>query len=135
MLSQILTWHPAGADLILLVVRLAFGIACFTHGWHKVTGIDGFAAKWRLSLPLAWTVALTQTLGGAMVAVGIGHGLGALALVVCGLGITWKLIFDAGEPFVQPGGHSWDMGLVYTLLPLALLASGPGRFALDALLG
>lgn len=132
---QILTWRPADANLILLVVRVAFGIACFAHGWHKVTGIDGFAQKWKLSLPLAWTVALTQTVGGAMVAIGLGHGLAALALTICGLGITYKLIFEAAEPFVQPGGHSWDMGLIYTMMPLALLGSGPGRYAVDALLG
>lgn len=134
MLSQILTWRLADADLVLLVVRVAFGLACIAHGWHKVQEIDGFAGKWRLSLPLAWTVALTQTVGGAMVAIGLGHGLASLALAICGLGITWKLIFEAGEPFVQPGGHSWDMGLLYTVLPLLLLATGPGRYALDALL-
>ena len=131
-MSQILTWRPADVDLILLVVRIAFGIACFAHGWHKLFDIDGFAGKWRLSLPLAWSVALTQTVGAAMVALGFGHGLGALALAICGAGITYKLIFEAQEPFVKPGGHSWDMGLMYTLLPLALLATGPGRYAVDA---
>ncbi len=131
-MSQILTWRPMDANFILLIVRVAFGAACVAHGWGKVTGIDGFAGKWQLSLPVAWTVAITQTLGGALVVVGLAHGWANLALAICGAGITWKLIFDAKEPFMKPGQHSWDMGLMYTLLPLALLATGPGRHAIDA---
>jgi putative oxidoreductase len=133
-MSQILGWRPAEADLILLLVRVAFGLACIAHGWGKVTGIDGFAGKWKLSLPIAWAVAITQTLGGALLVVGLLHGWAALALAVCGAGITWKLIYDAKEPFMKPGQHSWDMGLMYTLLPLVLLATGPGRYAIDAML-
>lgn len=133
-MAQILTWQPGNTDLILLAVRVAFGIACFAHGWHKFFDIDGFAGKWRLSLPLAWTVALTQTVGGVLIVLGLGHGLAALALAVCGVGITYKLVFEAREPFIKPGGHSWDMGLMYTVLPLALLATGPGRYAVDPLL-
>ena len=133
-MSQFLTWRPADADLIVLVVRVAFGIACVAHGWGKVTGIDGFAAKWKLSLPLAWAVAVTQTLGGALLTVGLAHGWANLALAICGAGITWKLIFAAREPFTKPGQHSWDMGMMYTLLPLVLLVTGSGRYALDTLL-
>ena len=131
-MSQLLTWRLAQLDLALLVVRVAFGAACIAHGWGKVTGIDGFAGKWKLPLPLAWAVAVTQTLGGALLIAGLAHGWAALALAICGAGITWKLIFDAKEPFMKPGQHSWDMGLMYTLLPLLLLATGPGRYAIDA---
>lgn len=130
-MSNLLTWRPMDAHLVLMVVRGAFGAACMAHGWGKVTDIDGFAGKWKLSLPVAWAVAITQTLGGALVIVGLAHGWANLALAVCGAGITWKLIFDAREPFMKPGQHSWDMGLMYTLLPLALLLTGSGRYAID----
>ncbi len=131
---QTLTWRPDGMDLILLVVRFAFGVACIAHGWGKVTGNEGFRNKWKLSVPVAWAVALAQTLGGLLVIVGLAHGWANLALAICGAGITWKLIVDAKEPFTKPGQHSWDMGLMYPLLPLLLMATGPGRYALDAAL-
>lgn len=130
---QTLTWRSGGLDLILLVVRVAFGYACIAHGWGKVTGNEGFRNKWKLSAAVAWAVAITQTLGGALVIVGLAHGWSNLALAVCGAGITWKLI-EVGEPFTKPGQHSWDMGLMYTLLPLLLMATGPGHYALDALI-
>lgn len=133
-MSQLSSWGRANADLILLIVRAAFGLSCFAHGWGKVTGIDGFRGKWKLSLAMAWGVALVQTAGGLMLALGLLHGLAALALAICGAGITYKLIVDAKEPFMAPGQHSWDMGLMYTLLPLLLWATGPGRYALDATL-
>jgi len=133
-MSQFLTWQPGGADLVILVVRVLFGIACIAHGWGKVTGIDGFAGKWKLSLPVACAVALTQTVGAGLMIIGLAHGWAALALTLCGAGITWKLAYDAKEPFAAPGQHSWDMGLIYTLLPLLLLVTGPGCYSLDALI-
>jgi putative oxidoreductase len=131
---SLITWRPDSMDFIVLLVRVLFGIACIAHGWGKVTGIDGFMNKWGLSSPTAWAVAITQTLGGALVILGLAHGWANLALAICGAGITWKLIVDAKEPFTKPGQHSWDMGLMYTLLPLALLVTGPGRYAIDAAL-
>ena len=131
-MSQLSMWGRANADLILLIVRVAFGLSCFAHGWGKVTGMDGFRAKWKHSLPVGWAVALTQTVGGVLLAVGLLHAFAAIALTICGAGITYKLIFDAKEPFMAPGQHSWDMGLMYTLVPLLLWAAGPGRYALDA---
>ena len=38
----------------------------------------------------------------------------------------------ANEPFVAPSRHSWSIGLLYALIPLALALAGPGAYSLDA---
>ena len=40
----------------------------------------------------------------------------------------------AGDPFVNPGGKSWELAAVYLACSILFLLIGPGRFSLDALL-
>lgn len=57
----------------------------------------------------------------------------ALRLAI-GAWATRELIWRKHEPFAAPGQHSWDAGLMYTVIPLSLLLLGPGRLSLDHLL-
>lgn len=123
---------PLGStDLALLVLRLVFAVCVFKHGWGKVHHIEDLEKFWAVPVPLAWVVAGVQIAGAIALALGFLTVPFALALVVVHGVATQKLITMAGEPFVAPSRHSWSIGLLYTLIPLVLAISGPGRYSLD----
>ena len=116
-------------DTALLVLRVAFGIACVAHGWPKVRAIDKFAAGHHLPLWLAWIAALTQFFGGLAMITGLFARPAAVALVLFALFATYVLIVRKKEPFAAPDVHCWDSGVLYAVIPLAIALAGPGRFA------
>jgi len=125
---------PYAPDLGLLALRLAAGIGSFVHGRNKLGHIDRFAQAHALPIGLARFATGTQIAGGAALALGLATPLAALALTVFGAWATVELIHRKGEPFAAPGRHSWDAGLLYTVVPLALLLCGPGAYSIDALI-
>ena len=126
---------PLGsADLALLVLRVVFGICVFKHGWGKIFHIEDLDTYWKVPVPLAWVVCAIQLVGAVAMILGLLTVPFALALVVVHAVATQKLIMMAGEPFVAPSRHSWSIGLLYAVIPLAIAISGPGRYSLDQML-
>ncbi|MGE0628361.1 MAG: DoxX family protein [Hyphomicrobiaceae bacterium] len=126
---------PLGTtELALLLLRIVFGICVFKHGWGKLSHIDDLVTIWAVPLPLAWTVAVIQIAGACCMIFGLLTVPLALALTIVHAVATWKLITMANEPFVAPSRHSWSIGLLYTLIPLALAIAGPGAYSIDHLL-
>lgn len=123
-----------GADVALLLLRLAVGVGSFVHGKGKVSAIHLFEADHHLPRWLAWVAAIAQFVGGICFVLGLLTPLAAVALVIFYLYATYVLIVHKKEPFAAPGKHSWDSGLLYLVIPLAILFAGPGRFSLDRLL-
>lgn len=121
----------AGIDLALLLLRLVVGVGSFVHGKGKVTAIHLFEADHHLPHWLAWIAAISQFVGGICFALGLLTPLASVALVIFYLYATYVLIYNKNEPFAAPGRHSWDSGLLYLVIPLAVLFTGPGRFSLD----
>ncbi len=123
---------PLGStDLALLVLRMTFAVCVFKHGWGKVHHIEDLEKFWKVPIPLAWVVAAIQILGAVSLTLGLFTVPFAIALFIVHAVATWMLISMANEPFVAPSRHSWSIGLLYTLIPLVLLISGPGRYSLD----
>lgn len=126
---------PLGStDLALLVLRVAFGVCVFWHGWGKVDHIDKLEEIWKVPPMLAWPVAVIQISGAVALGLGLLTVPFAIALVVVHTVATWKLITMANEPFVAPSRHSWSIGLLYTLIPMVLAIAGPGAYSLDHML-
>jgi len=126
---------PLGSiDLALLLLRVGFGVCVFQHGWGKLHHIGDLVTVWKVPLPLAWIVAAIQIAGAGALLLGLATVPFAIGLAIVHLVATWKLITMAKEPFVAPSRHSWSIGLLYTLVPLALAISGPGRYSIDQLL-
>lgn len=123
---------PLGStDLALLILRVVFAACVFKHGWGKVHHIEDLDTYWKVPVPIAWVVAAVQILGAFALALGLFTVPFAIALTIVHAVATWKLITMANEPFVAPSRHSWSIGLLYTLIPLVLAISGPGRYSLD----
>jgi putative oxidoreductase len=139
--QKLLPWAP-------LVIRLSLGIIFLAHGAHQLFGIwdgPGLSQPIRISngsrIPvyLTFVAGATEFLGGMAVAVGLLTRLAALALaldmaawiftvqLVNGFFLNWSLM---------PGkGHGYEYNFALLAMSIALFLSGPGKLALDHVLG
>jgi putative oxidoreductase len=127
---------PSGASsLALLLIRLVTGAAFILHGLPKIKN------------PMAWmgpdspfpgalqgAAAVAEFGGGIALIFGVATPLFALLLAAT-MGVAIGMVHvPAGDPFVNPGGKSWELAAVYLVNTLVLLLMGPGRFSMDACL-
>ncbi len=129
-------WHR-GLDIGLLVLRLAVGAFFVAHGTDKLFGwfsdAGGMSATRQMLTDLnftepgalAWVLALSETVGGVLVILGLFFPAGAAAL----LGVMVNVIVLKGDWNLFLGQVELEM--TYAAAALALLFTGPGRFALD----
>jgi putative oxidoreductase len=138
-------------DLGLLILRLSgLGLA-FAHGLGKLTALAGGEQRFvegvaRLGFPapvaFAWAAALTEVVGGLLIAVGLATRVTAvlaavvmavagflrhhaLEQIVAGVGLT-SIAPEVLERWGKP-----ELALVYLLCFLAIALLGPGRLSLD----
>ena len=118
-------------DLGLLVLRLGIGLPlALAHGLGKVPPSAGFidgTAEMGFPLPalFAWAAALSEFLGGLLIAVGLATRPAAF-FVACTMGVA---------AFVRHGGDSFgdkEKAILFLVGALALLLAGAGRYAVDA---
>ena len=120
-------------SLGLLILRLLIGFGIVQHGWGKLSGdVAGFAqgavaGKLGLPMPLffAWAAALSEFVGGILIAVGLGTRVGAF-LVLCVMATAFFL-FHAADPFEVK-----ELAFLYGSAALSLLLTGGGKYSLDA---
>lgn len=118
------------ASLGLLVLRVVSGGAMASHGWGKIQNpfhwMDGASSP--PPSVLQFLAALSE-FGGGLALI-----LGAVT-VVAAAGIFFTMAeamrhhVSAGDPFGK-----WELALLYFVIAVVMLAAGPGRFSVDALL-
>jgi putative oxidoreductase len=133
-------WN-SGADLGLLILRLVLGGTFLAHGSQKLfgffggPGISGFADGlagygYRAPEVLALVTGITETVGGALVVLGLFTPLAAAALLGIMVNTVW---LKYGNGFFlapdNPGGMELDVLLGG--LAAGITLTGPGRVALD----
>lgn len=132
------------ADLGPLFVRVGLGVVFALHGWQKFTeiGVSNYAAFIdSLGVPLADVVAPVQAfvelVGGILLILGLFTRFTVIPLIVISLGAIWLVRLDIGfiTPGANPPGAGAELDLAILAGELGLLFLGPGRFALDAVLG
>lgn len=113
-------------DWGLVILRLGLGIIFPFHGWLK------------LSLPslLAWVVILLETVGAALLILGLGTRIVALGLVIDML-VAIRLVKRnmAKARFMEPNGTGWEFEFALMVAALALVLTGAGSIALDRVVG
>jgi putative oxidoreductase len=121
----------------LLLVRLVMGSAFVFHGWPKIQNPMGWmTAMGGSSVPsfLQALAALAEFGGGVALILGLLTPIAAFGLVCQMIGALVLVHLPEGHPFVAQGGPSFELPLVYLVLAILLLALGPGKWSLDALL-
>jgi putative oxidoreductase len=138
--------HPL-RDLGLLSVRLGVGVVMALHGWTKwQAGPEGWLSGGMiagLGIPapvvMAWLVLIVELVGGILLVLGVLtriFSLGTFIVMLVALTQVKGLAFLTTNPETQAlsvWGGNIDWVLLFSSLGLALL--GPGKIALDALLG
>ena len=100
------------------------------HGWGKVSDIskfEPFVAQLGLAPagPWAWAAALSEFLGGLLVALGLFTRPAAIAAAGVMAVAVGKV--HAADPFQKK-----ELGLLYLAVFLAIVLCGPGRISVDA---
>ncbi|GAB3431748.1 hypothetical protein GCM10027436_06080 [Actinophytocola sediminis] len=129
-------WH-GGLDFGLLVLRLVLGGLFVVHGLDKLfgwftdsggmDGIEQMLTGFDFTEPkiLAWVLALSETVGGALLVVGLFTPAGAAAV----LAVMANVIVVKGDWNLFLGGVELEM--VYAAAAFVLLFTGPGRASID----
>lgn len=124
--------------MALLLVRLVMGAAFILHGWPKIqnpfawmNAMDGDGVPAFLQA----LAALAEFGGGIALVLGLLTPVAAFGIVCQMLGALFLVHFPKGDPFVgAPGQSSYELALVYLVMAVLLVALGPGRWSVDALL-
>ncbi|GAA0957724.1 DoxX family protein [Frigoribacterium faeni] len=124
------------ASLGLLVLRVALGVTFVAHGWQKIVlqGIpatqEGFAG---MGVPLADvaapTIAWLEIVAGIALVVGLASRVAAGLLAATSL-VALFLVHAGNGFFSAEGGY--EFVLVLAAAGVALVLTGPGRLAVDA---
>lgn len=123
--------------LALLLVRLVMGLAFVLHGWPKIQNPMGWMnAMGGSSVPsfLQALAALAEFGGGIALVVGFLTPIAAFGLVCQMIGALILAHIPQGHPFVSQGGPSYELPLLYLVMAILLIALGPGKWSIDALL-
>ena len=129
--------QPTFASTALLLLRLIAGIAFVMHGWGKIqTPFNWMPAEAPIHIPgiFQFLAAVSEFGGGIAWVLGLLTPLASLG-IACTMTVavyTHMIVFK--DPFVSSaaGGMSYEPALVYLGVALLILASGPGKFSLDA---
>lgn len=130
-------WHW-GLDFGLLALRLAIGGFFVAHGTDKLFGwwnggVEGMDATrdmltgFGFTEPgiLAWALALSETVGGVLVILGLFFPAGAAAIL--GVIVNAAVVRSDWNLFLG----NVELELTYAAAAFALLFTGPGRIAID----
>lgn len=126
-------WAP-WQSLGLLVLRLVVGAAFILHGWPKIQNPMHWMGD-KVSPILQLCSALAEFGGGIALIVGFLTPIAAAALAINMAFALLMVHLPQHQPFVGKGpGGSFELPLVYFGVMVALLATGPGAYSLDAML-
>jgi putative oxidoreductase len=127
--------HSTFADLALLVLRVASGVAFAYHGWGKIQKPFDWAGTMYPG-PLQGLAALAEFGGGIAWALGFLTPLASFGLL-CTMAVAIKMhAIDNRDAFVAtgPGQSTWELAGLYFAIALVFMAVGPGRVSVDRIL-
>ena len=136
-----MTWNKIVSgefsDVGLLIARLGIGPAFIAHGWDKIMGglLEGAGFAGMLSafggaaLPLAWLVAIIELVGGLMILLGLFPRVSGL--LIAGVMTAAMIMVKFSVGFL--GG--WELDFAFFSLALLMFFAGPGKYALERVVG
>lgn len=131
-----LSWLGQYRDVGILILRAGIGIMMVFHGWPKLAGgqvawekVGGAMAFLGISFwPVFWgfLAAMSETIGGALLAVGFLTRWAALAMTFTMVVATMMMYHVNKGSFIE-WSHPAEIGIVC----LALFVIGAGKYSVD----
>ena len=117
------------------MLRLVMGAAFLFHGWPKIHNPLGWMGPDSPVPAVFQALAALAELGGGMaLIVGLLTRLASLGIATNMVVALAMVHLPNGDPFVNPGGRSFEPAAVYLACAILFMIFGPGRASLDALL-
>lgn len=125
----------SAASLGLLLLRITAGLGLVFHGYGKIQNPMGWmgADSWAPGL-LQGLAAFAEFGGGLALLFGLLTPLACIGILCVMAAAMTTVHFPAGHEFVAKGKPSYELAMLYFSIGFSLLLTGPGAFALDALL-
>jgi putative oxidoreductase len=124
------------ASSAILLFRLVIGIAFILHGLGKIqTPFGWMPPGGPVAIPpiFQFLAAFSEFGGGIALVLGLLTPLAALGIAFTMVVAVYMHAIVFHDPFVNPtGGSSFEPALGYLASTIVLLATGPGKFSLDA---
>lgn len=120
------------------ILRVGVATVLLAHGLPKLAATRALFTEWLKSLGFknarfwAWTVALTESVGGGMILFGFLTQVAASILIIEFLVIIFWV--RRGQPFIataEAPALSWELDFLILAGLLALLILPPGAYAVD----
>lgn len=130
------SWTTGLQSVLLLIIRLVWGIQFIFAGWPKLNDLSGTAAHFAsIGIPepemVALIVGLVETIGGAFLILGLLSRLTAL-LTACAMAGTY--IFAYPQAIKTYTSFVGANSFLFLYASLIILAFGAGVFSLDHLI-
>lgn len=122
-------------DFGLLVLRITFAILTIMHGWfHLTTGTErvrGMLSSMELPEVLAYGVLIGELVAPVLILVGYYTRWASVIAV-----INFIATIAIGHPaeifkLTPTGGSAIELNLLYMVIPLALIFTGAGKYAIN----
>jgi putative oxidoreductase len=126
-------------DLGPLLMRIGVGVVFAWHGWLKFDGgvgnVAGFLVSLNVPAPevVAWLMVIAEGIGGLLLIIGMFTRYVTLPLIALTIGAILMVKIDVGFIVQNGTGAELDVALLAGLF--GLLFIGPGRLALEAVIG
>lgn len=126
---------------LLLVIRLYWGWQFAQTGWGKLTHLErtaGFFESLEIPLPKLNAIMAggTECLGGVLLGLGLFARPASIPLIFCMLVAYWTADREALNALASdPDKFVTAAPFLFLLASIVVLAFGPGKLSLDALLG
>ncbi len=115
-------------SVALLILRIAFAGMLATHGWAKLTNFpataEGFSAMG--GAPVAALVVFAEFFCALGVVVGLLYRLALIPII-----INMAVAFFVAHGAKLIGEQNGEMAFLYLVVFVALILTGPGKYALD----
>jgi len=115
-----------GADMALLLLRVALGGVFLAHGVQKLMGMDaiiGFFASIGFAAWVAWLVAIAETVAGALMIAGVMTNFAAWTMIII-LIVAIAKVHLANGFWSMKGGYEYQFFMILTALAVAHLGAG-----------